>query len=262
MFLIDPYRFAAAAAYDTDAQAYITAVEAADGQALETGVRDAINAFVVGCKSDGIWTAIKASCILAGARTLSGALVPLVGPAPTNEGPFVSGDYDRKTGLLGNGTSKAINSNYVIPGGLQNNAHGSVWITTVTTLLNRINMGVAEGGIFGNYPSTADRYVFTCNSSSATIINATSIGRSTGLVGQARSSSSQIVTRVGGSTAATASTSTTPSGITVRIFSGFGTIRYYSTPRIAFYSIGESLDLALLDSRVSTLISDLAAAIP
>ena len=66
-------------AYDTDAAAYITAVETADGQALETAVADAINAFVVGCKADGIWDAIKASCIMAGARTLNGALVPLVG---------------------------------------------------------------------------------------------------------------------------------------------------------------------------------------
>ena len=31
-FLINPYRFGVA--YDTDAQAYITAVETADGQAL------------------------------------------------------------------------------------------------------------------------------------------------------------------------------------------------------------------------------------
>jgi hypothetical protein len=81
VIFINPYRFGVA--YDADAQAYITAVETADGQALETGVRDAINAFVVGCKADGIWNAIKASCILAGARTLTGALVPLVGTAPT-----------------------------------------------------------------------------------------------------------------------------------------------------------------------------------
>jgi hypothetical protein len=43
-----------------------------------------VNAFVKGCKADGIWSAIKASCILAGADTLAGALVPLVGAAPTN----------------------------------------------------------------------------------------------------------------------------------------------------------------------------------
>jgi len=55
--------------YDTDAQAYITAVETADSASLETGVKDAINSFVVYCKAQGIWTAINASCILAGART-------------------------------------------------------------------------------------------------------------------------------------------------------------------------------------------------
>ena len=57
---------------DADAAAYITAVETADGQALENGVKVAIDNFVLGCKQDGIWTAIKASCILAGARTLAG----------------------------------------------------------------------------------------------------------------------------------------------------------------------------------------------
>jgi len=70
--------------YDADAAAYITAVETADGQALEENVKLAINSFVVGCKADGVWSAIKASCILAGARTLNGALTPLVGTAPTN----------------------------------------------------------------------------------------------------------------------------------------------------------------------------------
>jgi hypothetical protein len=61
---------------DTDAAAYITAVETADDQTLEEKTKIAIDNFVLGCKADGIWTAIKASCILAGARTLNGALVP------------------------------------------------------------------------------------------------------------------------------------------------------------------------------------------
>jgi hypothetical protein len=52
---------------DPDAAAYITAVETADGQALEEKTKIAIDNFVLGCKADGIWDAIKASCILAGA---------------------------------------------------------------------------------------------------------------------------------------------------------------------------------------------------
>ena len=115
--------------YDTDAQAYITAVEAEDGESLESGVKDAINAFVVGCKSDGIWDAIKASCILAGARTLDGALVPLVGSAPTNSN-FVSGDYSRTTGLTGNGTTKQLNANRPGNADTQNNIHISSYLVT------------------------------------------------------------------------------------------------------------------------------------
>jgi hypothetical protein len=58
---------------DPDAGRYIAAVEAADGQLLEFAVGKAMNNFIVGCKADGTWDAIKASCILSGARTLTGA---------------------------------------------------------------------------------------------------------------------------------------------------------------------------------------------
>ena len=36
----------------------------------------------------------------------------------------------------------------------------------------------------------------------------------------------------------------------------------FSNARLAFYSIGESIDLALLDARVTALITAFAAAIP
>jgi len=36
----------------------------------------------------------------------------------------------------------------------------------------------------------------------------------------------------------------------------------YSDARLAFYSIGESLDLAALDTRVTALVNAFAAAIP
>ena len=113
---------------DADAQAYVNAVEVADGQRIEDPVRFAINNFVIGCKADGIWSAIKASCILAGARTLAGALVPLVGTAPTRFGTGAGWLYNRKTGLKGNGTDNYINSdrsNGVDP---QDNIHLSAYL--------------------------------------------------------------------------------------------------------------------------------------
>jgi hypothetical protein len=94
---------------DRDALAYIRNVEAADGGYLELGVKKAIDTFVRGCKYDGIWDAIKASCILCGARTLAGALVPLAGAAPSNNN-FVDADYNRETGLKGNGSTKYLDS--------------------------------------------------------------------------------------------------------------------------------------------------------
>jgi hypothetical protein len=67
------------ATFDPDAAAYLRAVEAADGQALETPVKRAVDDFFRGTKADGTFSALKASCILCGARTLAGALVPLAG---------------------------------------------------------------------------------------------------------------------------------------------------------------------------------------
>jgi len=104
-----PYKTQPPFVIDPEAQKYLRAVEAVDGEPLEQGVRLAVNDFVVGCKEDGIWNAIKASAILAGARTLGGALVPLTGGALTNNN-FVSADYSRTTGLKGNGANKEIST--------------------------------------------------------------------------------------------------------------------------------------------------------
>ena len=115
---------------EPEAVSYVAAVEAADGEPLEYGVARAINDFVLGCKNDGIWDAIKASCILAGARTLNGALVPLVGTAPTNvSGLFVAGDYNRETGLVGDGSTKYLNTGRANNADPQDSHHLSVYKT-------------------------------------------------------------------------------------------------------------------------------------
>jgi hypothetical protein len=132
MMILKTSRSNLSSGLDADALAYITAVEAADGQSLESSVKIALNSFVKGCKSDGIWGAIKASCIMAGARTLSGALVPLKGASPTNFN-FVSGDYNRKTGLKGNGITKYLDSNRNNNADPQNSRHVSIYASTIST---------------------------------------------------------------------------------------------------------------------------------
>jgi hypothetical protein len=54
--------------------------------------------------------------------------------------------------------------------------------------------------------------------------------------------------------------SSAPAAVAIDVFSRNGVD--FSDARLAFYSIGESLDLALLDARVSALITAFGVAIP
>jgi len=252
--------------FDADASTYIEAVEAADTQALETGVRYAINDFVIGCKNDGIWDAIKASCILAGARTLAGALVPLVGTAPTNYN-FVSGDYDRETGLVGDGSTKYLDSNRNNNADPQANRHLAAHVSTLPSQLSHIISAKGEdaGEIGGSRielsATGAPNYQLCIDLSTTTVIGSSGAG----FYGVTRNSSSTITARSAQVSNSASQGSTTPSsvnyGVQARIQPN-GTVNAYSNARLSFYSIGESLDLAALDTRVSTLITAIGAAIP
>ena len=261
---------------DPDALRYIAAVQAADGQPLESGVRKAINDFVVGCKADGIWSAIKASCILAGARTLAGALTPLAGTAPTNFN-FVSGDYNRKTGLVGNGSTKYLNSNRSADSDPQNNCHAAVYGSTLTagvaspsfnaklwagsanaggTTKNLglfwLNLGPGFTGYFLNLRRDGGNAIFNSSLTSS------------GFVGVSRAASASYTARFGGGNNTANVTSQSPTADKTHVFAGNtgGTAGDFSDSRLAFYSFGESLTLAAYDSRLTKLFADLSAAIP
>jgi hypothetical protein len=246
-----------AAGYDADAQAYITAVENVDGQALEIGVRDAINDFVVGCKADGIWTAIKASCIMAGARTRLGAMVPLVGAAPTSFN-FVDADYNRKTGLAGNGSTKYLDSNRNNNADPQNSQHLSVFASTGETGGTNTGYLAISGTDSGTSHIIANSSTASFRSRSTTPFGYT--GAPINFIGISRASSASYVSRAGSLSVTHTDNSSTPVNQTLVVF-GRGTSAY-TNARLAFYSIGEALDLALLDARVTDLINTFAAVIP
>jgi hypothetical protein len=245
---------------DPDAAAYITAVETADGQSLEEKTKIAIDNFVLGCKADGIWSAIKASCILAGARTLTGALVPLVGTAPTNFN-FVAGDYNRKTGLKGDASTKYLNANRNHNVDPQNSRHMAAFATEKSGTVLRCLMGCLPGTsrsqIFLN--TTSDILTNCADLTNITFAGSYTIG--TGLIGISRSSGSNYQARAAQATVTASVASVAPSSADIFIFNR-SVSASLSSPRLAFYSIGESLDLALLDARVTDLINAFAAAIP
>ena len=255
---------------DQDALTYLAAVEAADGQALESATRLAVNAFVKGCKADGIWPAIKAVCILAGARTLTGALVPLVGTAPTNVS-FVSGDYNRKTGLVGDGSSKYLNANRVNNAQPQDNRHQSVWLSAsapdTAVFIGSRTASNFDAILPASPVSPGNGVLGRRVSSNCALVDIGVSNNPTGLHGTSRSASATFSSRVGSTTRSHSQTSETATTSSTYLFALAASVAdttpgTFTAARLAFYSIGESLNLALLDTRVTTLINAFAAAIP
>jgi hypothetical protein len=237
---------------DDDVDIYINAVQNADNNILEPEIKVAISNFINGCKQDGIWPAIKACCILAGARTLAGALVPLVGTAPTNIN-FVSENYNRKTGLLGAG-GKFLNSNRANNADPTNNNHNAVYMPAKTTVneVSFISSSFTSGWNNIQVYSDGDCYVYSRNTGDT---YAGSYSTTLPFLGISRSLSGSFNYRVRGTTITVARASQAAN--TVNLVLGAGV-----NGRLAFYSIGESLDLALLDARVTALINAFAAALP
>lgn len=218
----------------------------------------AINNFIVGCKADGIWDPIKACCIMGGWDGLSGALYPLKGAAPTNFN-FVSGDYDRKTGLVGNGSTKYLNTNRLDSADPIDNFHCSTYVSTAEPTSNVvIYMGLSSRLQHGSNSTNA----FYASKVSG-FTSATGSGKPVGFFGQRRNSLTTESARVNGVsyTANTTATQNNSNPIFVFRFSQDPT-PYYPSARLAFYSIGEALDLALLDARVTALITAIGTAIP
>ena len=241
---------------ESTAAAYIAAVEAADGESLEAGVQTAYTDFIAGLWSDGLWNALKASCILAGARTLNGALVPLVGTSPTNYN-FVSGDYNRELGLRGDGATKFLHTfrpNNTDP---QDSKHVAINIGSLHTsnvsqyLLASGNGGAGETAIL----YYVGHRLFSPNGNASYIQRTASIG----FKGTSRSNSASSEWRSSGAGNTHVVPSRTPSSQATLIFRRAGGT--HTTTQINFYSIGEAIDLALLEARVSTLMTDITAAI-
>ena len=229
---------------------------------------NAINNFVVGCKQDGIWDPIKACCIMAAWDGLNGALYPLKGAAPTNYN-FVSGDYDRETGLAGDGSTKYLDSNRNNNADPQNNNHLSAYINRTTGntqyFLGARTSGSEIGGKIAALVSGQNNVYLSNNPSTdtANTIPGPTLGASS-FFGTARSNPASYVGRAIGISQSITQSSTDPINRNIFVFAvnNSGSPLLPSSCRIAFYSIGESLDLAALDTRVSALITAIGAAIP
>ena len=222
---------------------------------------NAFDAFISGCKLDGTWDSINASCIMAGWSNLSGALTPLAGPQPSGFN-LASGNYSRASGLKGDAASLYLSSNRNNNTDPQNNNHNAVFVTEAPTIIdkNLIGFGGADVGANSLQIRSLDGSQFGVRNR----FNSVSIqSRSAGTIrflGSSRTGSSSCVFRARETNSNITTPSQTPLAGNVEVFRT--TTTNHTDARLAFYSIGESLDLALLDNRVTVLMSGIQNAIP
>jgi hypothetical protein len=254
--------------FDVDAQNYIDAVEAADGQPLEEVTRKAINFLVLGLKADpspnaGVsnWTAIKSCCLFGGPRTINGAIVPLRGPNPSYSAGSVAAwsesNLTRFEGLqayLGDTEERRwIDTNYIVTELIPGNCSCSVFTTTpedLNILLGRsagnntrLHVGRQSNGINLAFHTGG---IFTQND----------VPRALGFFGASRFGL-PISGRYGKQSYADSPTLPDVfSGDTnLRVFRSSSGSGQATNTRMSFYHFGEAVDLVALDSRLTTYMA-------
>jgi hypothetical protein len=248
---------------DSDCLTYLAAVKAADGPGVEVGVATAVDAFFRDTKAAGVFDALKACCILAGARTLAGALVPVVGDAPTNFADgFVEGDYSRTAGLTGDGTSyiDSGRANNVDP---QDDRHLSVYVSSASTQSRAF-----AGSMDRSVPPTRGFLLFwSSNQISADVLSSTSgqaayTGGET-FIGASRSSSASQSLRINNASQTDELSSIGRYSRNEFVFARNDSDSTFeiSDATIAFYSFGTAVDLEDLDTAVTNLITAIGEAL-
>jgi hypothetical protein len=249
-------------------------LEPAVMNAFSTAIQSLVTAGFLGVGSDGLLTQansiIKAGVPMLGARTLQGALVPWARnmPTPTNFN-FVPGDYSRRTGLGDPANTNkylAMNYNNNLPP--QNNIHQAVWVSAPASgaAVSRIYIGAGSGSDPGatHFAATPSTFLFFRNRNDL-IANSTSAeAAAVGFIGHSRSVSANYVMRYASTNVTFSQTSQTPYNGDTFVFarSTSSGPNGHSNARIAVASVGLSLDQAIYESILATLVTSIAAAIP
>jgi hypothetical protein len=239
---------------DTDSIAWIEAVETADGQTLEQDVRYAMNQLVLDLKANSLWTPIQTMNVHMAARTLAGSLIDVKTPsaswANTN---FVSGDYNRTTGLLGDGATKYLDT------GRANNADGqndqAMWqmVTADHTNLGLGRTYIAAGGSNAGTTSLLQsggvigNLIARCRNTTSDAI----VGASTeGLIGVSRSASTGYTAIGNGAESSLTRTSQTSSTDSICVFCSntAGVKAYYGNQRASVSAVGSAHSLTTVET--------------
>jgi hypothetical protein len=93
---------------------YLARVESYDGEPLESELRDSVVQLFQELDADGQLMALEVACLLAGPRTIDGALEPLIGTTMVRNFGFVEGNLARTVGLHNDG-GKYLEFDHSVP---------------------------------------------------------------------------------------------------------------------------------------------------
>lgn len=245
------------------AKAWIDAVEAEDGQALEGDVRLINNQFIRELESANLLNKISSLVVKMSARTLDGALINVISPGSSwiNNG-FLPGDYNRTTGLIGNGTTKYLNTGRASSADPQNDH--SMW-THATTPANTFGMCYMGAGLLSDTGSTGMRVAVTTTNvnfnSRASTANTDTGANAAGLIGMFRSNSSDFTSIGNGATAVNTRTSQSPNISNVFDYASGngGTPTDFSNHRSCMSAMGIAINLVALRVVVNNYIARITA---
>jgi hypothetical protein len=263
--------------YDSDAYSYFARVESIGGSFNLTSInssytasyiKSSINAFVIGCKTDNIWSKLTEIYLLSGV-SFNGLFTKLkfsLTPSLSNNG-FVGSDFvigGSGAGLVGNGSTKRIACG--INRTDTHNISLSAYVTFPQT--NTINAGyigastAAPAGSFLGRGINGGSDAFSNGEGTSQYASQISASRNGFFVGSSRSQTDRQLYRNGSSIATnTVSAPNSTQTLEFSLFSFNGTTNV-SNARLSFAHIGTGLttqESVSLSSRVNTLMTSIGA---
>jgi hypothetical protein len=230
------------------------------GSSISSQNQVTLNKFFVDLKKNNLWNSITQANILCGVSSLSGALIPIKGATPVNNG-FVTGDYNIINGL----NSGSLNNKWLDTTVLENSfssnpdsvgRHFFVASSSLTspTATNKYLLGSATlGGSRIYSPAIGGSLSVQLNAGSTVTGLVPTFGTSAQRIAMSRQNGTLNRYYNGTSTSSANTAGTITTANTIGIFGAPSQSRYETI--MQFYSFGYYADLTTLDSVVSSMIS-------
>ena len=203
------------------------------------------------------WDTMESAASFVGVG-IQGITVPLRnGMTVLTQNNFVAADLDQLTGLLGDASTKSINTNWDHGTSSQDDFSVSVYPTTTTT--TGYLFGAGRSGVSGisNMSAAAN-----CRNHAITQKSGYSNSLAGNISGSSRSSSTGFNVRSAGTDFAATVTSEAPLSRNLFVFSrtldGSDTAETLTDARLATYHAGPALNLATLEGLQATLLAEVA----